>query len=384
MKNFLIIHGGGPTAVMNESLVGAVRETAGRPDVGAVFGALGGTGGLLRRQLIDLKKLSQQKLDLIRQTPGSAIGTSRDHLEPEDYDQLAEIILENNIQCVLMNGGNGTMEACGHLYERLKNHQVAVMGIPKTMDNDLAITDHSPGFGSAARYLAGSVAEVIADVKSLPIHVVIIEAFGRNAGWLAASASLAADCGLGGPDLIYLPERDFVEDAFLSDVQNLINQRGFGVIVASEGLHTHDGQPIVRPVFETDRSTYFGDVSAHLAGLITRRLGFKARSEKPGLLSRASIPWRSELDCQEAAQAGAYAAACAVTGTSGKMVGFGRRSGDTYHADLILIDIADVMLQERKLPDEFINPAGNGVTESFRAWCRPLIGSPLPNLMSLV
>ena len=169
----------------------------------------------------------------------------------------------------------------------------------------------------------------------------------------------------------------------MADVKQLIETKGCGVVVASEGLHYADGTPIVKPIFTVGRATYFGDVSAHLANLIVQKLGYKARSEKPGLLGRASIAWQSEVDRDEAELCGRAAVDAAVAGESGKMVALRRLPGREYRCETFLADIAEVMMTERKLPKEFINARGNGVTEAFKAWCRPLIGSPLPKLMDL-
>lgn len=165
-ENLLIIHGGGPTAVINSSLYGAVREAKRRLKGGSVYAAIGGTGGLLRRQVKDLGTEPEERLSLLLQSPASAIGTSRDCLEAEDYAAMAQVIRELGITAVVMNGGNGTMDACGKLYAACSDQGVRVMGIPKTIDNDIAITDHAPGYGSAARYMAASTAEVCADVRS--------------------------------------------------------------------------------------------------------------------------------------------------------------------------------------------------------------------------
>lgn len=381
--NMLIVHGGGPTAVINASLYGAIAEARKHAEVGRVYAARGGMGGLLNERLIDLTDRDDEQLQGLLHTPGSAIGTSRDPLEAADYARVPEILRKYDIRYVLMNGGNGTMDTCGKLYEALKGTDVRVMGIPKTMDNDIAMTDHAPGFGSAARYMAQSVAEVCADVKSLPIHVVVIEASGRNAGWVTASSALARDAGVDGPDLIYLPERPFDEEAFLRDVKALIEKKRGVVVVASEGLVDRMGKSIVPPVFQVGRATYFGDVSAHLAQLIIRRLGYKARSEKPGLLGRASISLSSPVDRDEARRAGEEAVRAAIAGETGKMVGFVRESTVPYRVHVELFDVHDVMLFERKLPDAFINAEGNGVTEAFMDWCRPLIGPALPALFQL-
>ena len=364
--NLILIHGGGPTAVINASLAGAIRQAKKEPNVDRILAAIGGTGGLMRGQVRDLTDITEEELALLERTPGSAIGTSRDALEEPEYRLLAEKCVELGAKYVLMNGGNGTMDACGKLCRMLAGTDVRVMGIPKTMDNDIAVTDHAPGFGSAARYIAQSVAEVTADVRGLPIHVVVIEASGRNAGWITAASALARQAGVDGPDLIYLPERPFDEAQYLRDVQKLIEEKRGVVVVASEGLKDRDGKPIVEPVFKVGRATYFGDVSAHLANLVIKHLGYKARSEKPGLLGRASIALSSDVDRREAILAGEEAVRAACAGENGKMVGFIRESTSPYRARTTLIDVNDVMLVEKKMPDEYINEAGNGLTGAPR------------------
>ena len=381
--NLIIMHGGGPTAVINASLYGAIRQAQSSPEVDRVLVAIGGTGGFLRERIKDVTDYSDDQLRGLLSSPASAIGTSRDALEKPEYEAMVPILRKYDIKYVLMNGGNGTMDTCGKLYAECAANGIGVIGIPKTMDNDLAVTDHAPGFGSAARYVAGSTAELCCDVEGLPIHVVVLETSGRNAGWLTAAASLATDSYAHGPDLIYLPERDFDQDAFLRDVKKLIETKGHGVVVASEGLHYAGGKPIVEPIFTVGRATYFGDVGSHLANLIIKELGYKARAEKPGLLGRASILWQSETDRDEAERCGRAAVDAVTAGESGKMVALRRIPGDTYRCETFLVDIQQVMMTERKLPEEFINAEGNGITEAFKEWCRPLLGSPLPKLMDL-
>jgi len=381
--NLIVMHGGGPTAVINASLYGVIREAQASPEVDRVYVAIGGTGGFLKENLRDVTDLPDEQLKGLLSSPASAIGTSRDALEAPEYEAMVPLFEKYGIKYVMMNGGNGTMDTCGKIYARCKEKGIRVMGVPKTMDNDLAVTDHSPGFGSAARFMAGSVAELCCDVEGLPIHIAVVEALGRNAGWVTAAASLASDSYAHGPDLIYLPERAFDEEAYLRDVKKLIEEKGHGVVVASEGLHYADGTPIVEPIFTVGRATYFGDVSAHLANLVIQKLGYKARSEKPGLLGRASIAWQSETDRAEAEECGRAAVRAAVAGESGKMVALRRLPGDEYRCETFLADIEQVMMTERKMPDSFINAEGNGITEEFKAWCRPLLGGPLPKLMDL-
>ena len=383
-ENLLIVHGGGPTAVINASLYGAITEAKKYSRLEHIYAARNGTGGLMREELIEMETVPEEQLKLLLQTPGSAIGTSRDQLEQPEYDKIAEVLKKRNIKYVLFNGGNGTMDTCGKLYKtcQVKGMDIQVMGIPKTMDNDIAITDHSPGYGSAARYIAQSTKEVCADVKGLPIHVVVIEASGRNAGWITAASAMAADEDGVGPDLIYLPERPFDEDQFIADVKKLLEKKSGIVVVASEGLKDKEGKPIVEPIFKIGRATYFGDVSAYLANLVIKKLGYKARGEKPGLLGRASIPLQSPVDREEAELAGRMACEAIMGGESGKMVSFERVSIEPYVIKPVLVDIDKVMLYEKTMPDTFINEEGNGVTEAFKEWCRPLIGEELPKMIS--
>ena len=218
-----------------------------------------------------------------------------------------------------------------------------------------------------------------ADVKSLPIHVCIVEAMGRNAGWLTASSALARKKPGDAPHLIYVPERPFCEEEFLEDVKRLYEEKGGVVVVASEGLKDKEGNPIVLPIFRTERAVYYGDVSAHLANLVIQKLGIKARSEKPGICGRASIAWQSPVDRDEAVLAGREALRGAIRGEGGTMVGFLREEmpDGSYQIQTKMLPIREVMMYERTLPSSYLNERGNDVTEDFVRWCRPLIGPEL-------
>lgn len=379
MSNALIVHGGAPTAVINASLYGAVTEARKHPEIEHFYAAIGGSGAVLKEHFLDLFTAPEEELELLLHTPGSAIGTSRDPLETEDYDQMARVIARHNIRYVFFTGGNGSMDTCGKVYQACcrAGVDVNVVGIPKTIDNDISVTDHAPGFASAARYIAETTAEISQDVRGLPIHVCVIEAMGRNAGWIAAASALARSGDGDGPDLIYLPEVPFDEDAFLTEVERLHREKGGVVVVASEGLRKADGEPIVEPIFQVGRAVYYGDVSAHLANLVIRKLGIKARSEKPGIAGRASAAYQSRLDRDEAVEAGSTAVRAAVEGKNGVMVGFRRLPGEEYRAETILIPIEEVMLHERTMPKEFIAENGHDVTQAFIDWCRPLLGEPV-------
>lgn len=391
----LIVHGGAPTAVMNASLYGAIRAARESGEVDRVLGAHHGVRAIFSGDYIDLSALGDEELELLPRTPASFIGTSRFPIEEDDYPRLVDALADQGICYLLMNGGNGTMDTCGKLARAAARTPRAaglrIVGIPKTIDNDLEGTDHAPGFGSAARYLAASVAELARDVAALPIHVCIIESMGRNAGWLTAASALAGELPTSinttprsslGPHLIYVPEVPFDEERFLEEVKTLYDRVGGVVVVASEGLKNAEGTPIVPPVFQVGRSVYYGDVSAYLCSLVIRRLGIKARSEKPGILGRCSIAHQSSVDRDEAILAGAEAVRAAISGHSAVMVGFKRLSSAPYRVETALVPMAETMLNERTLPMEYLNSARNGIDASYLKWCQPLIGGPLPAFIS--
>lgn len=383
MENLLIAHGGAPTAVINASLAGAILEAKEQGFRGKILAARYGSKGLLREDFIDLTNITDKEIEKLKFSPGSAIGTSRHPLEEDDYKRIPEILEKHNIRYLLYTGGNGTMDTLGKIYRHSGSHEIYVGGIPKTIDNDIAITDHAPGYASNAQYMAAIVNDCNQDVKGLPIHVSIIEAMGRNTGWLAAASALAKRNEGDAPHLIYFPERPFDERQFLNDVKTLYEKQGGVIVVASEGLKYADGTPIVKPLLTVGRAVYFGDVSAHLTNLVLKELGIKARSEKPGIIGRCSSLHVSEVDRKEAVLMGRTAAKAVLSKESGMMAGIKRISSAPYRVEPILIPIEEVMLTERKLPDNFINEEGNGVTKAFEEWLRPLL-SDLPEHLSFL
>lgn len=380
--NLLVVHGGGPTAVLNASLYGVIRQAQESPEIGKIYGAIGGSEAILTENFLDMGELEDEKIELLLQTPGTAIGSSRFPLEQEQYEAMVAILKKNNIKYVLFNGGNGSMDTCGKVSKVCEGEGIYVVGIPKTMDNDISIIDHAPGFPSAAKYIATVTKEVGADVKSLPIHVCVIEAMGRNAGWITAASALARKNPGDAPHLIYLPERNFKEEEFLEDVKKLYDELGGVVVVVSEGLRNEKGESIVPPIFKTDRAVYYGDVSAYLAELIIKKLGIKARSEKPGLCGRTSMLLQSKVDREEAILVGREAVKAAVAGKTGVMVGIRRKEGQEYGIETPLIPIEEVMMNERVMPEDYINERGNDITGQFVQWCRPLIDGELPEMVS--
>lgn len=376
-RNMLIAHGGGPTAVINASLYGVIQAFKDSGEDGILYGAIGGSSGILEERFIHLNEQKPEEIEKLLKTPASALGTSRFPLYEKDYEKIVHILKKYGIRYVLFNGGNGSMDTCGKLYEACKAEAIYVIGIPKTIDNDISSTDHSPGYGSAARYIATATKEIGEDVKSLPIHVSIIEAMGRNAGWITAASALARQKEGDAPHLIYLPEKAFDEENFLQDVKVMHERYGGVVVVASEGLRDREGKPIAPPLFKTERATYFGDVGTYLATLVIEKLGIKARSEKPGILGRASMSHVSAVDVAEAIEVGKKAVEAVLEEKTGYMIGIERLMTNPYQARTTLIPIHEVMMHEKTMPKTFINEAGNDVTEAFITWCRPLIGEKL-------
>lgn len=381
-NNLLVVHGGGPTAVINASLYGVITEALKSDKIDKIYGAIGGSEAILKENFLDLGTTDPDKLKLLLTTPGSAIGSSRYALEQKDYNSMVEIFKKNNIKYVLFNGGNGTMDTCGKVSKVCQKEDIFVAGIPKTIDNDISIIDHAPGYASAAKFIAVTTAEIGQDVKSLPIHVCVIEAMGRNAGWITAASALARKDKKDAPHLIYLPERPFDEAEFLEDVKKLYDELGGVVVVVSEGLKNKNGESIVPPIFKSDRAVYYGDVSSHLANLVVKNLGIKARNEKPGLSGRASIALQSKIDRDEAVLVGDEAVKAVLAQKTGVMVAINREEGVAYQISTSLVPIEEVMLHERILPDKYINERGNDVTEEFTNWLKPLIGDPVAPYIS--
>lgn len=384
MGDLLIVHGGGPTAVINASLYGVIIQSRKNTEIDKIYASANGLIGVVENNFIDLTNINDADLDLLKTTPGSAIGTGRDHFEDEDYDKISKILQNKGIKYVLLNGGNGTMDTVLNLSKYCVKLGITVVGIPKTMDNDLSGTDHSPGFPSAARYLAGSVKELSQDVKGLAIHAVVIEAFGRDAGWVCSAAALARDKKGDPPQIILYPEIPFDEDHFLNRVKEIYEEKGYVVIVASEGLRYPNGNPIVDPVLSIGRSVYFGDVSAYLSKLIMQKLNIKARHEKPGLFSRASSIWVSDIDREEAILCGMKAVDLAIEGKHSYMPTIKRVSSEPYKSEIVGIKITKDILEAKTMPEEYFDKENYDVSDEFINWLKPLVKPKLQEFISFV
>ena len=378
-KNILVAHGGGPTAVINCSLQGVVEAARSAGFDGSIYAARFGAEGILTGDLIDLTDVPAATIARLSHTPASAIGSCRRKLTDADYPTVLETLKRFDVGYFFYNGGNDSMDTCHKVNELAKKEglDVRVIGIPKTMDNDLDLTDHCPGFGSAARYAALSSAELALDASALPIHVVVLELMGRNAGWVTAASALAGRL-TGCPVLTYLPEVPVDEDRMLADVERTY-ARGKGLLVTvSEGLCGLDGKPLADTgIVDGFGHTVPGGTAQHITDRIIQKLGLKSRAEKPGLLGRASIPYQSSTDRAEAYAVGQYAVEAALRGESGYMVAINAVRTPAYRADLSLVPLAKVANVEKKFPLEWIAD-GNQIADAFFDYAMPLMGERFP------
>ena len=379
---------GGPTAVINASAYGVIKTALEAPEITKVYGAAHGIKGVLGDRLYDMGEEDAEELKLLLNTPSSELGSCRYKIaDPDkddtDYQRILEIFKKYNIRYFFYNGGNDSMDTCDKVsrFMAKSGWECRVMGVPKTIDNDLFGTDHCPGFASAAKYIATSCAEVYKDARVYDTGMVtIIEIMGRHAGWLAASAALAGECGCA-PDLVYLPEVDFDMDKFLEDVTTIFNREGKCIVAVSEGIHYADGSFVSEA--KTSATDGFGHaqlggLASLLASIVKEKTGTKVRGIELSLLQRCGAHLASKTDIDEAFLAGKAAVEAAVAGETGKMVAFDcSREGGKYTCRTKLLPLTSVANFEKKVPLEWINAEHNGVTQEFIDYALPLIeGEP--------
>jgi len=375
-----VAHGGGPTPVINSSLQGAVEEARKHGAIKKIFGARFGAEGILNNDLMDLTGTPAGVIAKLGQTPASALGSCRRKLAADDYPKVLECFRKNDIRWFFYNGGNDSMDTCNQisLLAQKSGFELNVIGIPKTIDNDLAETDHSPGYGSAARYAAISALELAMDAASLPIHVVTMEAMGRNAGWITAACGLfqkAMPCEF----MVCLPEHLHDRKTLLGQIEAAWKKKRGVLVAVSEGIKDEKGTPYG----DTGIKDGFGHIIAGGAAqavtdLIIGELNIKSRSEKPGLLGRVSMACVSEVDRKEAYDAGAFAVKNAAEGKTGFMVAITAERSPRYISKMTLVPLEKVANVEQKFPDKWLKGPGLGFTEDFAAYCRPLVDLPMP------
>jgi len=376
---------GGPTSVINASAYGAIKAALENPSITQVLGALNGIRGVLDDRLIDMSKEDPAELALMKHTPSSALGSCRYKLknpdiDDSDYMRILEIFQKYNVRYFFYNGGNDSMDTCNKISKFLLAHgyECRVMGIPKTIDNDLTGTDHCPGYGSAAKYIATSVMEIYHDARVYDTGMItIIEAMGRNAGWLTASAALAS-CKGNGPDLIYLPEVPFDMDKFHAEIKAVYEANGKCIVVVSEGIRDKDGKYITEYAGDKAKDGFghaaLGGLAAFLANEVKQKTGAKVRGIEFSLLQRCAAHIASKTDIEESFSAGGMAVKWAAEGVTDKMVGFERSTvNGKYHCECKLFDLDSVANTEKKVPREWINEQGNGLKQPFIDYALPLI-----------
>ncbi|MDD4295753.1 MAG: 6-phosphofructokinase [Ruminiclostridium sp.] len=385
--NAIFGQSGGPTSVINASAAGVFTEALKQNCIPKVFGAAHGIKGILEEKFYDIGCEDPKELELMKTTPSSALGSVRyklasSEVDDTDYKRLLEVFKKYDIRYFFYNGGNDSMDTCNKVskYMQKVGYECRVMGVPKTIDNDLAGTDHCPGYGSAARYIATSTMEVYLDARVYDTPMVcVLEIMGRNAGWLTAASSLAAFKGAG-PDLIYLPEIDFDMDSFISQVKAVYEKNNGKVIIAvSEGIRDKNktyiseyGSDLAKEK-DSFGHAQLGGTAQVLAARLKDELNCKTRAIEFSLLQRCAAHCASKTDVDEAFKAGELAVQYAVSGTTDHMVAYEREPGNEYKCNFKLVNLSTVANAEKKVPREWINKEGNGLTKDFIDYALPLI-----------
>lgn len=389
MKNLvgacMFAQSGGPTSVINASAAGVFLEALDQANITAVYGAANGIKGVLNEQFYDIGKEDRKELELLKYTPSSALGSVRYKLkdasvDDTDYKRIVEVFKKYNVRYFFYNGGNDSMDTCNKIskYMQKSGWDCNVIGVPKTIDNDLYGTDHCPGYASAAKYIATTIMEVNLDAKVYDTPMVcVIECMGRNAGWLTAAAALAGYKGLGA-DLIYLPEVAFDVDKFIEDVKNVCAKNNNKCIaVVSEGIHDKNGELICELVSKGARDSFghaqLGGVATTLANMIKEKTGFKTRGIELSLMQRCGAHLASKVDVEETFEAGRQAVKAAVNGETDKMVCYERQPGEEYKCEYRLLPLELAANTEKTVPLNWITNNGTYISDEYVKYALPLI-----------
>jgi len=375
----MVAQSGGPTSVINASTYGVVKAALANPNVTRVLWAANGVEGILEDRIFDMRAEDPKELELLKQTPAAAFGSCRKKIKEEaELAKVVEMLKKYDVRYFFYNGGNDSMDTCQkvHEYAAKIGYEMRVMGVPKTIDNDLAATDHTPGYGSAAKYVATTCMELVREAGvygNAPI--IVVEVMGRNAGWLTAAAALAS------PDLIYLPEVAFDMDKFLADVTSL-NEKKKGQVLAvvSEGIHDANGKYITEYAKDVGKDSFghaqLGGLASFLASEIKKRLNVRVKGIELSLLQRCAAHCASKTDVDEAFNVGKATFEAAIKGESGKMIAY-KCTRNPYKCEYVAVPLSDVANHEKKVPLEWINKEGNNVNKKFIDYALPLIqGEP--------
>jgi len=387
MRNLLVAQSGGPTVAINATLVGVLQGVRASGKVDKVYGAKNGIEGAIKDQLIDLNEIVRdtKSMDTLTYTPSSALGTCRYKMkdwrkDEEPYKKIIETFYKYEIKYFIYIGGNDSMDTVDKLAEycKLNKHDFIIMGAPKTVDNDLNLTDHSPGFGSAAKYIATTISELACDIGAYDIPAVtIVEIMGRNAGWLTAAAALSRVNGNPGADLIYLCEKDFDNARFINDVKEKLAQKPGVLVAVSEGVKDSNGayvsDQISSGAVDNFGHKYIAGAARALEQLVRNEIGCKVRSIELNLMQRSAAHIASETDIIESLMLGQKALSCALDGETGRMAAIKRLSDMPYRVEFISVPVNEVANHEKIVPMEWITPDGHDVTEELIAYMKPLI-----------
>lgn len=389
MKNLkgrcVFAQSGGPTTVINASIAGGLLEALDNESVTGVLCAHHGIKGVLDEDFFDISLEDKAELEALKHTPSSAFGSVRYKLknpaeDDSDYRRILEVFKKYDVRYFFYNGGNDSMDTCDKIskYMQKSGYDMNVIGIPKTIDNDLCGTDHCPGYGSAAKYIANSIMEINRDASIYPSPlVVVVEIMGRNAGWLTAASKLASINGFGA-DLIYLPETPFSYEKFLSDVKAVADAKNYCVVAVSEGIRFENGKYVGEDQSSTDvfGHSQLGGVCSILKAKV-KTLGLKCKAVELNILQRCAAHCASNTDIEESFTAGRQAVKKAVDGETDKMIAFRRKPGETYEIDYVAEPLSSAANAEKRIPAEWITADGTNLTDDFVAYALPLInGEP--------
>ena len=395
IMNIAVAQSGGPTCVINASLAGVFRAGVKSQKIGKIYGSFNGIEGIISDNLTDLSEhlSSDESIELLLRTPSAALGSCRRKLpdfekDPEIYKVITDCFIRHDIGIFLYIGGNDSMDTVAKLsrYYKENSIEIKVVGVPKTIDNDLCGTDHCPGFGSAAKYVAATVQEITRDsnVYSVP-SVTIVETMGRHAGWLTAAAGCMRLNGESAPHLIYLPEHVFCGEKFISDVKEMMKKHKAVICAVSEGVRTAEGK-FAAEDYQSCKTDAFGHaylsgIGKYLENLVSERIGCKVRSIELNVMQRCSSHFASLTDIEEAQAIGSAAVEAAVSGETGVMMGFKRISDAPYKYEIVSVPASEAANSERFFPAEWITPEGNDVTNDALEYLMPLIQGELPPVM---
>ncbi len=389
--NAIVAQSGGPTTVINSSACGVIQQARNSGKIGKIFGATNGILGVLKEELFDITCEKPETIEAMKRTPAAAIGSCRYKLKSleeskADYERILDVFKAHDIHYFFYIGGNDSMDTADKVNKLAAQtgYELICIGIPKTIDNDLACTDHCPGYGSVAKYVATCAMEAGKDTEALYTTdtCTILEVMGRNAGWIAAATGLASRSPQDAPHLIYMPEVEFTFDKFITDVKEVLRQFNRVFIVAGEGLKDKHGNYVTADSGDFSKDSFghvqLGGVAEMLKAVIEKEVGIKARFNKLGTNQRSAMHFASLTDINEAYLCGQMAVTAALQGENDKMVTLIREDCAEYKCTTGLASLSDVANGEKKVPRNYINENGNHITEAMKDYVRPLVKGQAP------